>query len=38
MNLRPMSYQMNVFACYDAGSILNKEVISLSPDVIMAKF
>jgi len=29
---------MNVFACYDNGSILNKEIVSLSPDTIFSAF
>lgn len=38
MNLKPFSYQMEVFACYTKGTILSKEVVSLSPDDIIAKF
>jgi hypothetical protein len=29
---------MNVFACYDNGSILGKEIVSLSPDTIFSAF
>jgi hypothetical protein len=29
---------MNVFACYDNGSILNKDVVSMSPSVILGSF
>jgi len=29
---------MNVFACYDNGAILDKDVVSMSPDTIIASF
>jgi hypothetical protein len=29
---------MDVIAAYDSGSVLDKDVISLSPDDILAKF
>ncbi|KRX10699.1 hypothetical protein PPERSA_08694 [Pseudocohnilembus persalinus] len=38
MNMKPFSYQMNVFACYDNGTILSKDVISLDQNDIIAKF
>jgi len=38
MNLKPFSYSMEVFACYDNAAILDKKVLSLSPEVILGKF
>jgi hypothetical protein len=29
---------MNVFACYDSGSILGKDIVSLSPNTIFSSF
>jgi large subunit ribosomal protein LP0 len=36
--MRPFFYNMEVIKAYDDGSILEKEVISLSPEDIIAKF
>ncbi len=38
MNIKPFEYGMKVFAAYDNGSILNKDVVSLSEADIIAKF
>jgi len=36
--MKPFSYGMNVIACYDSGSILDKDAVSLSSEDILAKF
>jgi len=38
LNLKPFAYGMNVISCYDQGSILDKQAISISPNDILAKF
>lgn len=36
--MKPFFYNMSVIACYDSGAVLDKDVISLSPEDILSKF
>ena len=38
MNIKPFEYGMNVLMAYDNGSILNKDIVSLTESDIIAKF
>ena len=38
MNIKPFDYGMTVFCAYDNGSILNKDIVSLTESDIIAKF
>jgi len=38
LNVKPFEYGMVVLSVYDDGSILSSEIVSLTPDDIMAKF
>jgi len=38
MSIKPFKYGMKVISCYDHGTILSEELISISPSDIISKF